>query len=459
MVKDNIQPVATCNSTSVQLDANGQYILTLADVYSSGTDNCGTVNFESMNPTMVDCNDAETTVSVTVTINDGNGNTNTCIASILVDDNTAPVPVCTNTTVTFNGEDDIAVSIDDLYDAASSMDNCGTVNLVSPTMDQIIDCDQIGAIIPVVIMVNDGNGNDANCTANITVEGLPCGFANTFGIGDCYDPNGNAADYDPNTEIFTLTSDGCAPAFPYTQDDQSYIQYELCGDGVIDVYIESLDGNGYVGIVMRESADAGARKVAISTNTINKLLKEVRVSPNYPAYPQQVFSMDKFWLRIERINGFFFKASASIDGISYIPVINQAVQMNGCVQTGLFVYSSVDGENVTAQFSNVTISEANQNLASTESFQIESTSNNTSLEIGLSPNPARDVVNINLSSLIGEEVNIRMYDINGQLMTQVHYDEVENTTEVITLDHLPSGTYYVNIQTAQRQQTLKLVKQ
>lgn len=392
-------------------------------------------------------------------ITDGGGNTDNCSFTITVEDDEAPMPACTDVTAEFNGEDELTVTIAELYDDASSTDNCGVVNLVSPTIDQLVTCDQLGDVIPVTIEVNDGNGNSNTCTANITVGGLPCGFMNTFGLGDCFDPNGNEADYDVPTGTFSLTSDGCNPAFPYATDDQSYIKYELCGDGVIDAFVSNIDGDGYAGIAMRESIDAGVRKVGIATNRVNRILKEIRVFPNYPAYPQQVLSYDKFWLRLERLNDFYFRAYASTDGVNYTPYIFQAVQMTGCLEIGLYVYSNTDGETVTADFTNVTITETTGNLDAGDMPYENGISLDPGLNIGLTPNPAKDKVNLDFSKLIGNEATIQIFNVNGQLMEERQIDAIERATETFAIERYPSGTYWINIQLATQQQTLKLIKQ
>jgi hypothetical protein len=392
-------------------------------------------------------------------ITDGNGNTDNCSFTITVEDNEPPMPVCTDITVEFNGEEFINVPVTDLFDEMASTDNCGVVNLVSPTIDQVITCDQVDDIIPVLIEVNDGNGNTNSCTANITVEGLPCGFSNTFGLGDCFDPNGNAATYDADTETFTLTSDGCTPEFPYYEDDQSFITFELCGDGVLDAYVSNVIGNGYAGVQMRETNDAGARKVALGTNAINKVMKQVRVFPDYPAFPQEVLAYNRFWLRMERIFGFYFRAYASVDGINYTPYIFQAVQMGECIQIGLFVQSKVDGQSVTAEFTNVTITETSTPLEGPGSITEYGLDANSELNIGLTPNPAREEVTLDFSQLLGQEATIQIFNINGQLMQERQIDVIERSTETFAIERFPAGTYWISVQLATHQRTLKLIKQ
>ncbi|MCH2081171.1 MAG: T9SS type A sorting domain-containing protein [Saprospiraceae bacterium] len=392
-------------------------------------------------------------------ITDGGGNMGNCSFNITVEDDEAPVIDCTSASIEFDGEDTLTFSIADVYNDASSTDNCGVVNLISPIIDQTVSCDQLGDVIPVTVEVNDGNGNSTTCTTNITIGGLPCGFSNSYGLGDCFDPNGNEANYDVPTGTFSLISDGCSPEFPYTSDDQSFIKYELCGNGVIEAYVRKIDGDGYAGIAMRESIDPGARKVGIATNRINRILKEIRVFPNYPAFPQQLFSYDKFWLKLERLNNTFFRAYASTNGINYTPFISQGIQMTGCLEIGLYVYSNNDGQTVKAEFTNVSIIPSTGNLNEGDFPYETGVKPISGLDIGLSPNPAKDRINLDLSKLIGQEARIQIYNIHGQLIEERQIDAIEEANENFDIESYPSGTYLINIQLAMQQQTLKLIKQ
>lgn len=300
--------------------------------------------------------------------------------------------------------------------------------------------------------------------------GLPCGWSDSEGLG-C---TAGATTYDPSTETFTLSSGDCQiGGYPYIADQISFVHEELCGDGTIKAYIETVNGNGIAGIQMRETLDPGAKKIEIGTNRTNRIMRASRFVNNYPAFPQELYSLDKFWLKIER-TGNTFKAFASVDDVVYFPYLFQTISMGSCIEAGIFVYSK-DGSAVTADFTDVEViegpialaaenkdvtpSEANTTALGSGTTNALATANTTTANIGLTPNPARDVVTLNLDQVIGEETIIRIFNINGQLMNQLQFDSIEDAKHDINIDELPAGTYYVNVRTTSTQQTLKLIKQ
>src|SRR5690606_34221048 len=118
-VEDDSDPSPSCKTTTVYLGANGSHALTESDVFNGGTDNCGTVNFQSMSPSSVSCADDGQTVNVTVTANDGNGNTATCTANVMVEDNSDPAPTCKTTTVYLNTNGSYALMESDVFNGGT----------------------------------------------------------------------------------------------------------------------------------------------------------------------------------------------------------------------------------------------------------------------------------------------------------------------------------------------------
>ena len=92
-VVDNIPPSVTCKSATVYLNSAGTASIVPADVYLTGSDNCGTVNLVSVLPNSFTCDNLGSN-TVTLTVNDGHGNTNTCDATVTVVDNTSPSITC-----------------------------------------------------------------------------------------------------------------------------------------------------------------------------------------------------------------------------------------------------------------------------------------------------------------------------------------------------------------------------
>ncbi len=82
---DNTPPVITCMDITVALNADANLTIFPTDVYQSGSDDCGTVNLETVAPNSFTCQN-EGANTVTLTANDGNGNTGTCTAIVTIEE-------------------------------------------------------------------------------------------------------------------------------------------------------------------------------------------------------------------------------------------------------------------------------------------------------------------------------------------------------------------------------------
>jgi hypothetical protein len=159
------QPTVHCKNATVYLNGNGQVTLTSADVVQSATGGCGSATTISISPNTFNCSQIGTH-TVTVTATDANGATATCTATVTVLDNTAPVALCKNATVTLNANGQATISTADINNG--STDNCGIASMtVSPNT---FNCSNIGANT-VTLTVTDGSGNTSTCTATVTVLG------------------------------------------------------------------------------------------------------------------------------------------------------------------------------------------------------------------------------------------------------------------------------------------------
>ncbi len=184
-VEDNASPTVVCKAASTSLDANGSASITPADVFDSGSDNCGTVNPASVSPSSFGCANVGTN-TVTLTVNDGNGNTATCTATVTVNDNTAPTASCKNHTVSLDADGQASIASADVNDGSS--DNCGIGGMgVSPAS---FGCANVGANT-VTLTITDDNGNTATCTATVTVQDNIAPDALCQNFTTDLDPDGN----------------------------------------------------------------------------------------------------------------------------------------------------------------------------------------------------------------------------------------------------------------------------
>jgi Putative metal-binding motif/Secretion system C-terminal sorting domain/HYR domain len=183
-VVDNTAPTATCKPYTAQLDANGSATIAPADVFDSGSDNCGTVTPVSVTPNSFGCANVGAN-TVTLTVNDGNGNTANCTATVTVEDNISPAANCKNITVALDNTGSATIAEDAVNDGSS--DACGP--LTFDTNVTSFGCAETGANT-VTLTVTDNNGNSSSCTATVTVQDNTPPSANCKNFSTALDPDG-----------------------------------------------------------------------------------------------------------------------------------------------------------------------------------------------------------------------------------------------------------------------------
>ena len=78
-------------------------------------------------------------------------------------------------------------------------------------------------------------------------------------------------------------------------------------------------------------------------------------------------------------------------------------------------------------------------------------------DFSIFPNPATDEVTLQLHQFIGEAIDLRIYNLTGQLIQQKRFSLVENATERLNINALDAGTYIVEIQSNGQQFSKKLI--
>ena len=162
-ITDASPPQLSCFNTNIFLQSSS-YTLQQGDVYGGGLDNCGTVSFVSMSPTIVDCSDLGQTVQVNVIAEDEEGNQASCTANIMVFDTIAPQLICEDATISLgiNGTGEITLS--DITTVAS--DNCDMNIDISRTS---FSCNDAGTMIDVTVTVDDAGGNIVSCISTVSI--------------------------------------------------------------------------------------------------------------------------------------------------------------------------------------------------------------------------------------------------------------------------------------------------
>ncbi|MDP3913850.1 MAG: choice-of-anchor D domain-containing protein [Bacteroidota bacterium] len=170
-VVDNTPPSVTCKSTTVYLNSAGTASIVPADVYLTGSDNCGTVNMVSVYPSSFTCANLGSN-TVTLTVNDGHGNTNTCTSTVTVVDNTPPSITCpANKTSASDAGLCTKTFTTDQIGLPSASDNCSySISWSRSDAAPILtDPFQFG-VTTITWTATDPAGLTASCSQTITID-------------------------------------------------------------------------------------------------------------------------------------------------------------------------------------------------------------------------------------------------------------------------------------------------
>ena len=386
---------------------------------------------------------------------DPSGKQRRCTHVIEVRDEEAPVPVCKNRTIYFNGESEYILSESDLWDEGASTDNCGDVTYLGASLDEI-DCTQIGSVIPVTITVEDNVGNPATCVASVSVEGLPCNWES----GEMNCSEGVDAGYDSNNGVFTLDAGGCYdPSFYSNNDAQSMIYQELCGDREIIAHIDQVNGNGWAGIFMRESEDPAAKMLALAVNNSGLAQRKLRTTTGGYAYNHLFQNQGKLWLKLTR-SGNQFGAFHSLDGINWEIVLMTNIPMANCIQIGMYLSNENPDNPATAWFDQVqinslsgsTLQAPNPPMTNDQSTNVPMTNSHFTLY----PNPTNGELNLTLDAFMDQPLKIAIYNQQGQLVQSQQFARDHGYTERLHLQGLTDGLYLIQINTKQQTMSKKV---
>jgi len=430
---DNTPPSITCPATqTLVLGANCTAALPDYTSLAATSDHCG-VQDVTQSPAVGTLVANSGNMTVTLTVKDINGNNSSCSFMVTKVDNTPPTVQCFPQTLTFNGETQLVLTVDDLVDAT---DNCGVASIsISPT---VITCAQLGQTIPVTATVTDINGNTSTCISQVTVTGLPCGWIQNPNGVNC--TNGSNNTYNPANGVWTATSTNCYST-NFNSDAAAFAQRTLCGDGSVTAQVTSISGAmGWAGIVMRESNDAGAKKAQLITNLSSLNRQEFRTTTGGQAMPQQGPSQNRFWLRIVRA-GNQFSMYASPNGQSWAFIGAQNIAMSACIQIGLVATNATANSTLTATFANVSFGGGGNNLATLPAGLTETAP--VSTDFSVFPNPTSGEITVNLSAYDNRPVRLEVYDLMGKIL-QVLETEAMNTP--LDLSAFQNGVYLIRVQ-------------
>ncbi len=165
-VEDNVAPIAIAQNIVVELDANGQAVVT-ADMIDNGSyDNCSLVITQFS--TTYSCADLGNHIVILV-VNDADNNASTATATVTVVDNVAPVAVAQTLTIQLDANGDASIADATDVDGGSS-DNCtDALDLTFAVSQMSFDETNLG-VNNVDFTVTDQEGNVTTINAIVIVE-------------------------------------------------------------------------------------------------------------------------------------------------------------------------------------------------------------------------------------------------------------------------------------------------
>ncbi|MCH2043195.1 MAG: gliding motility-associated C-terminal domain-containing protein [Saprospiraceae bacterium] len=166
---------AECEANvSLSVDSTGVLNVMFDDI-DDGSDTSCILDVLDITPSFFTCSDIGTTTAVTMTLQDRLGNTDACVSNVTVVDNIGPVVDCKDYTVYLDNTGNFTMTG---TDSIVATDNCGILpggldfngsNSIS------FSCGQISLNVPVIITVEDNNGNITTCpqTAVNVLDTIP----------------------------------------------------------------------------------------------------------------------------------------------------------------------------------------------------------------------------------------------------------------------------------------------
>ena len=364
------------------------------------------------------------------------------VVQVSVQDVTPPSISCMPYNLVFNGQASINLNVNEL---AAAADNCGLQTVVASTAS--ISCSQLGQAVPVTITATDNSGNMASCISTVTVQGLPCNWQQQPDGVNC--TNGSNVSFNTGSQAFTLNSTNCqTPMAPHTVDGFAFAQRTLCGDGSLQALVVSVDGSGWGGIAMRESNNAGAKKVHLLTNRQTQHRREVRTANNGQVVPQMMMSAQRYWLRLVR-TGSDIVGFASANGTQWAQVMATKVSMNNCIEIGLITHHNNTTGNITTVFSDVAVTGSGGSaLQQTVQNGQTSTEQVVTNHGHVFPNPTTGEVLIDLSSFQAAEMQISVFDQLGRQLQLLQVAPMDVPWQRVDLSDYPAGIYLLKLTAA-----------
>lgn len=261
------------------------------------------------------------------------------------------------------------------------------------------------------------------------------------------------------------------------QDDATLAFQEICGDGQIITRICGINGLGFAGLTIRETASANSKHVSFLVQNSQNAHWFVRSVTGAAMQIQSKPRLNRNWLKLVR-TGDTFQGYLSTNGTTWQLVFQTTFAMADCALIGMVVESNVDGATTTANFCNVALTYSGS-LARPESDIVAAnetlTAQNNGLdlpegdnlfdnnaatgELSIRPNPVVNELEIVIPSTIQAGALLHIMDLNGKKLFSERIEEGSNLMMLnLAQMNLSAGVYLLNIQDGTSVLTKRFVK-
>jgi len=182
-VVDTENPEVVTQDVVVSLDASGNISITPSMINNGSYDNC-TISSFTLDKTSFDCSDIGTPVLVTLTVTDASGNLTSSTAFVTVEDNTSPVVITQDITVSLDNSGNATITPEMIDNG--SYDTCGIESMSLNTTT--FNCPRLDEVQLVSLTVTDNNGNSSTAVAYVSFTGFDLDLDN---IADSCDTEQN----------------------------------------------------------------------------------------------------------------------------------------------------------------------------------------------------------------------------------------------------------------------------
>ena len=410
---DLIDPIADCQNITVQLDNNGEIIITGNDIDNGSSDNIGIVSY-TVDPNTFTCNELGEN-SVTLTVLDAAGNSDTCNAIVTIEDDINPTIIGQDAAGNLDGTGTVTIPISSVDNG--SFDNCNIDNLIlTPNTFTLI------GTYNAVLEGTDSSGNTNNVTVEITIIDTVDG---EDPVAVCQDIT---AELDENGEITVSANDVDGGS----SDNSGFFTLSL------DTNTFDCSNIGVNDVILTVTDPSGNTDTCTATITVEDNLAPVLVCPDDQFVikdPNGTYTIPNYVTTGE--------ASAT-DNCTNNLIINQTPPEGTIIGVGLHIISfeTTDDEGNTASCS----------------FELEvpficfGVNDNTFIQsLSIYPNPSSNIVTIN--SKTDPIETIILFDISGKQILDL--SKVNSRNKTIDISSLSNGIYFIKVN---NQVTKKIIK-